>query len=259
MGSKFRGKYLQIVPTGIAHLLFENSGNHYTWRKVTTTVHNIIVGKLWVDHHGEMDIVNHKNGDKCHLKYYPYSYFSREKPRKVTGVVMDKAETAKWVLTGTWDTQIEAAQVLHVDDTSKRPVFATGPKRLLWKRVPPPPGAEKMYYFTKLAIELNEPDDTVAPTDARKRPDQRCMEIGDWDKANTVKVQLEEKQRAKRKRMEAEADEALKRGEEPPFHEPMWFKKGKDDITGEPLFLYQGEYWERKSKQYWAGCPDIYL
>ena len=67
----------------MAHLLFKNSGNHYTWRKVTTTVHNIIVGKLWVDHHGEMDIVNHKNGDKCHLKYYAYSYFSSEKPRKV--------------------------------------------------------------------------------------------------------------------------------------------------------------------------------
>jgi len=63
--------------------VFPASGNHYTWRKVTTTVHNIIVGRLWVDNHGEMEIVNHKNGDKCHMKYMPYSYFSRETPRKV--------------------------------------------------------------------------------------------------------------------------------------------------------------------------------
>jgi hypothetical protein len=83
MASKFRGKYLQIVPIGIAHLEFARSGNHYTWRKVTTTIHNIIVGKLWVDNHGEMDISNHKNGDKCHLKYAAYSYFSKETPRKV--------------------------------------------------------------------------------------------------------------------------------------------------------------------------------
>lgn len=69
---------------GIAHLVFKKSGNHYTWRKVTTTVHNIIVGKLWVDNHGEMDISNHRNGDKCHLKYSAYSYFSREIPRKVS-------------------------------------------------------------------------------------------------------------------------------------------------------------------------------
>lgn len=59
------------------------SGNHYTWRKVTTTVHNIIVGKLWVDQSGEMDITNHVTGDKCHLKFIPYSYFSRETQRKV--------------------------------------------------------------------------------------------------------------------------------------------------------------------------------
>jgi len=47
--SKFRGKYLQVIPQGVAHLKFIKSGNHYTWRKVTTTVHNIIVGKLWID------------------------------------------------------------------------------------------------------------------------------------------------------------------------------------------------------------------
>jgi len=70
--------------SGIAHLLFTSSNNHYTWRKVTTTVNNIIVGRLWVDNHGEMDIKNHTTGDNCHLKFFAYSYFSREPPRKVS-------------------------------------------------------------------------------------------------------------------------------------------------------------------------------
>ena len=76
---------LHVPPNcaGIAHLTFSKSGGHYTWRKVTTTVHNIIVGRLWVDNQGEMDITNHTSGDKCHLKYSAYSYFSREPPRKV--------------------------------------------------------------------------------------------------------------------------------------------------------------------------------
>ena len=68
---------------GIAHCRFPATGHHYTWRKVTTTVHNIIVGKLWVDNHGEMDIINHKTGDKCHLKFSAYSYFSKDTLRKV--------------------------------------------------------------------------------------------------------------------------------------------------------------------------------
>ena len=63
MSSKFRGNSLEIVPLGLAHLKFTESGNHYTWRKVTTIVHNIVVGKLWVDQVGDMVIKNHKTGD----------------------------------------------------------------------------------------------------------------------------------------------------------------------------------------------------
>ena len=100
MRSKFKGKYLEIEPigksrytfneslklkdriiyslaqklwilllnfnlncniySGITHLKFKSSGNHYTWRKVKTVVHNIVIGKLWIDNCGEMEIVNHK-------------------------------------------------------------------------------------------------------------------------------------------------------------------------------------------------------
>lgn len=41
-----------IVPSlslGSIQCLFDKSNNHYSWKKVTTTVHNIIVGKLWID------------------------------------------------------------------------------------------------------------------------------------------------------------------------------------------------------------------
>lgn len=37
------------TPPGAIHLEFKASGNHYVWRKSTSTVHNIIVGKLWID------------------------------------------------------------------------------------------------------------------------------------------------------------------------------------------------------------------
>lgn len=32
---------------------------------------------------GEIDVVNHTTGDCCHLKFAPYSYFSRDVARKV--------------------------------------------------------------------------------------------------------------------------------------------------------------------------------
>ena len=39
----------------------------------------------------------------------------------------------------------------------------------------------------KLAF-LNEMEESVAPTDSRRRPDQRLMENAEWDEANVEKV-----------------------------------------------------------------------
>ena len=74
------------------------------------------------------------------------------------------------------------------------------------------PDLEKCYHFTQLAIELNEMEEGVCPTDARVRPDQRHMEEGNWDDANKIKVLLEEKQRAARRKREAEVAEAAAEG-----------------------------------------------
>ncbi|XP_019623650.1 PREDICTED: oxysterol-binding protein 1-like isoform X1 [Branchiostoma belcheri] len=262
MTSKFRGKYLNIIPQGIAHLKFTATGNHYTWRKVTSIVHNIIVGKLWIDQSGEMDIVNHKTGDKCHLVYTPYSYFSRETPRKVTGVVTDKDGQAHYVLSGTWDKKIEYAKIVK-DQTGGngrgKSVYQTTAPKVIWIRSNPPPWNTTMYNFTEMAMFLNEPEDQVAPTDSRNRPDQRAMENGHWNEANTLKVQLEEKQRAKRKQREAEAAQAAGEGKPYEGHKPVWFEKKLDPQTKNFIHMYKGNYWDCKTKGEFSQCPDIYL
>ena len=71
---------------------------------------------------------------------------------------------------------------------------------------------EKCYNFTQLAIELNELEEGVSLTDSRLRPDQRLMEEGRWDEANKVKILLEEKQRAARRKREQEAAQAISEG-----------------------------------------------
>nr|XP_050848076.1 oxysterol-binding protein 1 isoform X1 [Vespula vulgaris]XP_050848077.1 oxysterol-binding protein 1 isoform X1 [Vespula vulgaris] len=258
MASKFRGKYLQVIPLGTAHLEFNTEHQHYTWRKVTTTVHNIIVGKLWVDQSGDMDIVNHKDGIKCHLKYIPYSYFSRDNQRKVKGVVMNSNKEVKWVVQGTWDSKIEIAPVISTSGAPDNPVYKTGPYILAWKRRMPSDDCERYYSFTELASQLNEPEDGVAPTDSRLRPDQRLMEDGQWDEANAEKLRLEEKQRAARRYREHEAERASSQGLPYESWEPLWFKKQQDPYTDSLCYMYSDEYWECKSKGDWSRCPNIF-
>lgn len=136
-----------------------------------------------------------------------------------------------------------------------------------------------MYNFTELAVQLNEPEDGVAPTDTRMRPDQRLMEEGKWDDANREKLRLEEKQRAARKLREAQMANANSNSNEnesssigggetsnssssathaPSDHNPLWFKKTIDPYTNQPIHLYQNEYWNCKERKDWKRCPDIY-
>lgn len=49
MATIFLFLFVSVPFLGVIHLQFHSSGNHYMWRKVTSTVHNIIVGKLWID------------------------------------------------------------------------------------------------------------------------------------------------------------------------------------------------------------------
>ncbi|XP_068558946.1 oxysterol-binding protein 2 isoform X3 [Cebidichthys violaceus] len=270
IASKFRGKYLSIMPLGAIHLLFHSSGNQYVWRKVTSTVHNIIVGKLWIDQSGDIEIVNHRTKETCQLKFSPYSYFSRDVPRKVTGVVADSGGQAHYILSGTWDDKIESAKIIQSSrggsgsEGKQKTVYQTLSPKLLWKKYPLPENAENMYYFSALALTLNEQEDGVGLTDSRLRPDQKLMEEGRWDEANSEKQRLEEKQRAVRRRREAEATDALDEecdydsGKEYEGYQPLWFHQRRDSVTGETNFVYKGGYWEAKERQDWSMCPNIF-
>ncbi|XP_034026205.1 oxysterol-binding protein 2 isoform X2 [Thalassophryne amazonica] len=263
IASKFRGKYLSIMPLGAIHLHFHSSRNHYIWRKVTSTVHNIIVGKLWIDQSGDIEIVNHRTKETCQLKFSPYSYFSRDLPRKVMGVVSDSAGQAHYTLSGTWDDKMQSAKIIKSSrgasgSEGRQDTYQTLSPRLLWKKYPLPENAENMYCFSALALTLNEPEDGVGLTDSRLRPDQRLMEDGRWDEANSEKQRLEEKQRAVRRRREAEASNALAEGREYEDYKPLWFHRRRDPVTGETNFVYKGGYWEAKERHDWSMCPDIF-
>jgi oxysterol-binding protein 1 len=123
--------------------------------------------------------------------------------------------------------------------------------KLLWQRRMPPAYLESMYNFTQLAIELNEEEPGVAPTDSRRRPDQRLMEAGRWDEANEEKLRLEEKQRQIRREREAQAN-----GHD--SYQSKWFRKQHDPLTDSDMHIYTNEYWECKEKQDWSRCDDLF-
>ncbi|KAG7259347.1 hypothetical protein CRUP_003983 [Coryphaenoides rupestris] len=52
-------------------------------------VHNIILGSLWIEQYGTVEILNHSTGDKCVLNFKPCGMFGKELHR-VEGYIQDK-------------------------------------------------------------------------------------------------------------------------------------------------------------------------
>ena len=89
----------------------------------------------------------------------------------------------------------------------------------------------------------------LCPTDARFRPDQRALEHGDIDLAQSEKIRLEQKQRNKRKEREEKNE----------IYKPRWFKEEQDDKTGETVYRYLGGFWEAKKSGLWPqDLEDIH-
>ncbi|POI32973.1 hypothetical protein CIB84_003275 [Bambusicola thoracicus] len=231
---KFWGKSIEAEPRGTITLELLKHNEAYTWTNPTCCVHNVIIGKLWLEQYGTVEIVNHSTGDKCVLNFKPCGLFGKELHR-VEGYIQDKNRKKLCVIYGKWTECLwctdpttyetykknekrggeqkklkpsedviksendEADDMPEVQDTVQ---FIPGSK-LLWRINCRPPNSSQMYNFTSFAVSLNELEKgmeaILAPTDCRLRPDIRNMENGNMDVASKEKERLEEKQRAARK------------------------------------------------------------
>lgn len=167
--------------------------------------------------------------------------FSASDARTVKGKVCDKAGKTYYKISGKWDKGLVA-----------EPVGMAGSKFSVWHAVPPPPYTESMYHMSLMALTLNEmtaPDEGCAPTDARLRPDVRAMENGNWEQANSVKVALEEAQRARRRDMERRRD----------TWRPRWFDLKPDPCyPNRQIHQFNDKYWETKETKSWEHPFDMY-
>lgn len=237
--SKFWGRSIQVDPVGILTLQFDD-GEVFQWTKVTTSIYNLILGKLYVDHYGTMRIQGNRELS-IKLKFKEQSIIDRN-PHQVQGFVHDKGGAKVATLFGKWD---ESMYYVMGDISEKPKGFdPTTEAVLLWRRAVPP---EKMtrYGLTAFSMTLNEITpglrEKLPPTDSRLRPDQKHLENGEFDAANSEKLRLEQKQRRARILQEK-------------GWQPRWFRKGK----GKDTYEYVGGYWEAREKGRWDGCPDIF-
>ncbi|XP_041978239.1 oxysterol-binding protein-related protein 3-like isoform X2 [Aricia agestis] len=225
--TKFWGKSMEFQPAGKVHVRLLTTGDHYSWNKVTTCVHNLFGGQRWVDQYGEMTVTCHGTDISCKLNFIKASSWSNSR-HEVRGAVSGGG--ARLRLQGRW------TEALHAGE----PPAA----KCLWRPGAMPAEHELYYGFTRFAMELNELEpgmrDRLPHTDTRLRPDQRALEEGDVESAETLKLQLEQAQRDRRR--------------DRPDHRPQWFRRSGEGEGGEEeTWVFSGEYWRARER----GFPDL--
>ncbi|KAG4194244.1 hypothetical protein ERO13_A06G041600v2 [Gossypium hirsutum] len=237
--SKFWGRSIQLDPVGVLTLEFED-GEVFQWSKVTTSIYNLILGKLYCDHYGTMRIEGNREYS-CKLKFKEQSIIDRN-PHQVHGIVQDRNGKTMASLLGKWD---ESMHYVNGDYSARgKGQESLSESHLLWRRSKPPKYPTR-YNLTRFAITLNELTpglkEKLPPTDSRLRPDQRYLENGEYEMANSEKLRLEQRQRQARKMQES-------------GWKPRWFAKDKNSGT----YHYIGGYWEAREQRKWDSCPDIF-
>ncbi|CAK7308920.1 oxysterol-binding protein-related protein 6 isoform X15 [Vulpes vulpes] len=221
--NKFWGKSMEILPVGTLNVMLPKYGDCYVWNKVTTCIHNILSGRRWIEHYGEVTIRNTKSSVCiCKLTFVKVNYWNSN-VNEVQGVVMDQEGKVVHRLFGKWHEGLYCG----VAPSAK----------CIWRPGSMPTNYELYYGFTRFAIELNELDpvlkDLLPSTDARFRPDQRFLEEGNLEAAAAEKQRVEELQRSRRRYMEENNLE----------HIPKFFKKVVDANQRE-AWVSNDTYWE---------------
>lgn len=276
---KFWGKSVEAEPRGTITMELLKHKEVYTWTYPTCCVHNVIIGKLWIEQYGTVEILNHSTGDKCILNFKPCGLFGKELHR-VEGHIQDKNKKKLCMIYGKWTECLWSVDPSTYEAYKKSEKKGGEPKKtrqneetvnpdtdeaddmpevqetvqvvpgstLLWRISSRPANSSQMYNFTNFAVALNELDKDMmailAPTDCRLRPDIRHMENGDLDMASKEKERLEEKQRASRRERAKTSEEWGTR----------WFTQGTNAHTKTSDWIYTGGYFDRS----FTDCPDIY-
>lgn len=230
--TSFKGTYLRVHPVGRNNLILKGFADHFVWDKPFTNVHNIIIGKIYVEHYGLVEVNNLANGDQAVIDFKKQGWFDRSF-NDVVAYVKDANGVERYTLHGKWN------QGIKIVSTDTKEEFTA------WDLHPFPENYEFSYFFSDYALQLNLPTEHVpgiCMTDSRYRPDQRALELGDVKKATAEKHRLEEKQRAVRKVKEQRNE----------HHTAKWFAFENGD------WRYQGGYWESKKLGDFGEVPDIY-
>lgn len=250
---KFWGKSAELNTDGRVRVALHPTGDRYSWTTATAFLRNVLAGEKYVEPVGAMTVVDERTGSKAVVTFKSRGMFSGRSEDVVVQAFDATGSELPRGLLGKWTSQ------LHFTERGVQT------SELAWRVGDLVPDAPRRYGFTAFAASLNEvtalEEGRLPGTDSRLRPDQRAVEEGRLEEAETVKGRLEEGQRARRKVGEEKGEEWV----------PRWFCRvggcaggDGDSEVGEKgeevwrLKVGRGGYWEERAVGRWEGLERLF-
>ena len=239
---KFWGKSAELNTDGRVRVVLHATDDRYSWTTATCFLRNIIAGEKYVEPVGSMTVVNETTNETAVVTFKSKGMFSGRSEDVVVQTFDPHGTELPLGLAGKWTSTLYFAE------------HGTPTARIAWQVGDLVANSPKHYGFTTLAASLNEitplEQDRIPPTDSRLRPDQRAAEEGQLERAEELKLKLEEAQRQRRKAMEERGEEWV----------PRWFCKvdgvGEEEVWG--LKTGHGGYWEERVVGKWEGVGRVF-
>jgi len=103
--SKFGGNSLDCTCIGTNNVFLKKTQEHFKWEAVKTSVHNIIVGKVWLDHYGDLVVTNKNTGEQAIIHFKQCGWFSKGW-HELEGDVFDSKNNPCISVVGKWNEAI---------------------------------------------------------------------------------------------------------------------------------------------------------
>ncbi|KAF5831000.1 hypothetical protein DUNSADRAFT_13756 [Dunaliella salina] len=145
--TKFLGNSLEVYPHGRTRITMARSGEVYTLVPPMARVHNIVIGRTWVDASGPLKLTCPATGVQCVLEFTPCGWFSYGR-HEFSGFVTDAEGKKRIHLSGKWNSHCDMVKC----DFEGVPLPDMEPQRLWTNRERP---ANDYYSFTHFAHKCN--------------------------------------------------------------------------------------------------------
>jgi len=221
---------------------------YYHFEAPKSIIHNVIVGKLWIDHVGDITVSCIGTKRKCDLQFKACGWFSKSF-REVHGNVVNDKGRDVFNVYAKWNDRIIATRLANskviIDDEDY--IFEKNQDYIIWKNTLTQDTSPefKKWKFSETTVKLIQMNNSLIgklpKSDSRLRYDRIALQNREVKRAGKEKYKLEDIQRRKRKYRHSNNEEFV----------PKYFEKST--INDYEYWQYNGVYdKERKGriKQY---------